>query len=210
MFPPYFYGTSRVFVGGGLWGDGSTGTWLQEAIKKFGALAKDEEGVPKYSGGLARQWGAGKGPPQNFVTLAKEHLVQTTAQITNAEDAANALFSGYPISVCSNRGFNMKASDDGFHAPRGTWAHAMTIIGFDDTDSSKGLYFLILNSWGDVHGQLKDFATGVNLPVGVLRVRAEVVDGMLGYQDSFAFSQFNGFPDNSKILEKALFDLVGD
>lgn len=211
MFPPYFYGCSRVFIGGGgMWGDGSSGTWLQAAVRKYGVLAVDDPGVPKYSGGVARQWGGGNGPPQELVNIGKQHLVKTTAQITNADDAANALLNGYPIAVCSDWGYNMQASSDGFHAPRGTWNHCMSIIGFDDSDSSKGLYFIILNSWGDVHGHLKDFATGVDLPVGVLRVRGEYVNKMLAEGDSFAFSQFDGFPDNSKKLKEAMFDLIGN
>jgi hypothetical protein len=211
IFPPYIYGCSRVFIGGGdNWGDGGSGAWVQAAVKKYGVIAVDDPGVPAYSGGIARQWGGGHGPPQEFITLGKEHLVKTTAQITNADDAANALLNGYPMIICSDRGYNMLPSSDGFHAPRGTWSHCLSLIGFDDSDSSKGLYFIILNSWGDVHGHLKDFASGADLPVGILRVRAEYVDKMLAEGDSFAFSQFDGFPDNSVQLEKAMFDLVGD
>ena len=210
MFPPYFYGCSRVFIGGGqIGGDGGSGTWIQAAIKKYGALATDDPNVPPYSGRVAREWGGHRGPPKEFVSLGQQHLVKTTAQITNADDAANALLNGYPIAICSDRGYNMMAGSDGFHAPKGSWSHCMSLIGFDDSDSSKGLYFIILNSWGDVHGQLKDFSTNADLPVGILRVKGEYVDKMLAQEDSFAFSQFDGFPDNSKNLEKALFDVVG-
>lgn len=210
LFPPYFYGTSRVFIGGGRlgWSDGSVGVWLQDAVKKYGVLRRDDTTVPQYSGNLARKWGQ-QGPPQNFVTEGQKHLVQTTAQILSAADAANALLNGYVVSVCSNQGFNMQISSSGFHEARGSWGHAMTLIGFED-HPQYGLYFIILNSWGDVHGHVKDFSTGVDLPVGVLRARGEVVDRMLRQEDSFAYSQFDGFPDNSGKLSKALFDLVGD
>lgn len=209
IFPPYFYGTSRVQVGGGrLWGDGSTGTWLQEAIKRYGVLRNNEKNVPQYSGRVAKSWGS-SGPPKEFLEIGKNHLVQTTAQVNSAADAANALLSGYPIAVCSNQGFSMSPGSDGFHQARGSWAHCMTIIGFED-HSQYGLYFIILNSWGDAHGRLKDFKTGEDLPIGCLRVKGEVVDRMMRAQDSFAYSQFNGFPDNSDRLQKVLFDLVGD
>jgi hypothetical protein len=210
LFPPYFYGTSRVLVGHNQlgWSDGSTGSWLQEAIKTYGVLRRDDTTVPQYAGSVAKNWG-GQGPPNQFITEGKKHLVKTTAMITTAEDAANALLSGYPIAVCSNQGFTMQAGSDGFHQARGTWGHCMSIIGFED-HPQYGLYFLILNSWGDVHGHLKDFTSGEDLPVGVIRAKGNVVDNMLSMQDSFAYSGFDGFPDNSDVLNKALFDMGGN
>lgn len=209
LFPPYFYGTSRVFVGGSrIWGDGSTGAWLQDAIKKYGVLRRDDPAVPQYSGSIARQWGS-SGPPKQFVAEGQKYLVKTTAQVNSASDVANSLLSGYPVAVCSNQGFAMEAGSDGFHAPRGNWGHCMSIIGFED-HPQYGLYFIILNSWGDVHGHLKDFTSGADLPVGVLRVRGNVVDKMTRMQDSFSYSQFDGFPDNSDKLNRALFDIIGN
>ena len=210
IFPPYFYGTSRIQVGKGRLGyqAGSCGSWLQEAIKRYGTLRRNEEGVPPYSGGLAQQWGT-RGVPQEFIPKGQQHLIKTTALITTAEDVAASLLAGYPVAVCSNQGFAMTPDADGFHKPRGSWGHAMTIIGFED-HPQYGLYFIILNSWGDVHGQLKDFKTGENLPIGTLRVKADVVHSMVAQQDSFSYSQFDGFPDNSDKLHKNLFNLVGE
>ena len=210
LFPPYFYGTSRINIGNGRlgWGDGSLGVWLQDAIKQYGVLPRNEGNVPKYSGNVAKTWGT-RGVPQEFITEGKKHLVKTTAQITSAGDAANALLSGYPVAVCSNQGFTMEPGSDGFHKARGSWGHCMSIIGFED-HSQYSLYFIILNSWGDVHGRLKDFTSGADLPVGVLRAKGDVVDRMLSQEDSFAYSQFDGFPDNSDKLSKILFDIVGD
>jgi hypothetical protein len=208
IFPPYFYGTSRVFVGGGrINGDGSTGVWMQEAAKKYGALACDEKGVPKYSGSVARQWG-NSGPPKEFVEIAKNYIVKTTAICTNAEDAANSLNAGHLVEVCSNVGFNMEPGSDGFHRPAGTWNHALTLIGFED-HPQYGLYFIILNSWGDVHGRLKDFSTSTDMPVGILRVKGDVVSRMLSQQDSYVYSSFEGFPDNSDKLNDIDFKIFG-
>lgn len=210
VFPPYFYGTSRVNIGGGRLGfsDGSLGVWLQDAIKKFGVLNREEQNIPQYSGSVAKQWGT-RGVPEEFISVGQKNLVQTTAKITTAAECAEALFSGYPVVVCSNRGFAMEAGPNDFHMPRGVWNHAMTINGFED-HGQHGLYFTILNSWGNVHGTLKDFKTGVDLPAGTLRVKGDVVDKMVSQDDSFAYSQFNGFPDNSDKLDKALFNFFGD
>lgn len=210
VFPSYFYGCSRVYIGGSkIWGDGSLGVWTQEAAKKYGVLASDDQGVPPYSGRVAKDWGR-TGPPEGVVPTAQKHIVKTTAKVMEVADLANALYHGYPLSVCSNQGFDMSASSDGFHHPRGAWGHAMAVVGYED-HATLGLYFIILNSWGDQFGRLKDFTTGEDLPVGVLRVRANVLDSMLKADggDSFAYSQFDGYPGNGPAIDKALFDLVG-
>jgi hypothetical protein len=208
IFPPYFYGTSRVQVGGGrLGGDGSTGAWLQKAVQDYGVLATDDEGVPKYSGSVAKVWGR-SGPPSNFIQIAKSHLIKTVTYVDNVEDLANFINAGYPCPVCSNQGFSMTPDSQGFHRPQGSWAHCMCIIGFEDHPQF-GLYFIILNSWGDQHGRLKDFKTGVDMPAGILRVKADVVNRMLQQRDSWVYSMFDGYPDNSDKLDLIDFDLVG-
>ena len=208
IFPPYFYGASRVLIGNGqIWGDGSTGVWTQEAAKKYGVLAADETNVPQYSGAIAKAWGR-TGPPSQFLHVGETHLVKTTAIVQTSVDAANAILNGYPCSICSNWGFQMEADSSGFMEPQGTWGHAMSLIGFED-HPQKGFYFIILNSWGDVHGHLIDFTSEKPLPVGVLRVKAEYVNKMLAEQDSFAFSAYDGYPDQNAVLDKALFDIVG-
>lgn len=212
IFPPYFYGTSRVQIGQRQLGnsDGSTGVWLQRATKDYGVLSADETNVPQYSGQIAKQWGY-QGPPDEFIQIGKQHLVKTTSQVLSSADVANAIYNGYPVVVCSNQGFNMQAGSDGFHSPgRDPWGHSMAIIGYED-HPQYGLYFIILNSWGDQHGRLKDFTSGADLPIGILRVRGEIVDRMASeFQDTWAFSQYDGYPDQAAKLDKALFDLIGN
>jgi hypothetical protein len=207
VFPPYIYGCSRVLIGGGrLWGAGSLGVWTAEAVNKFGVIATDEAGA-RYSGRLADQWGR-SGAPRNLVELGKNNLVRKIAKVTDWESAAEAIINGYLVNVCSNWGYNMQASSDGFHAPRGTWNHSMCVDSFDWNDGKA--YFLITNSWGNVHGILKDFQTGENLPPGVLRVRAEYIDKMLKQDDSYIYSDADSFEERQPELDKALFKIVGD
>jgi len=206
LYAPYFYGTGRVQIGGGrLWGDGSLGVWQQDAVKQYGILASDTPGLQKYQGSIAKSWGR-NGPPSNFLEIGKKHLVRVTAKVTSAEDCAIALMNGYYTSVCSDWGFNMQASRDGFHAPRGVWNHCMSICGFE-WHPQYGLYFIILNSWGNVHGRLVDFQTGEQLPAGCLRVRGEYLDKMLKQGDSYTYSNVNGFEERSKELQKSDFYL---
>ena len=52
----------------------------------------------------------------------------------------------------------------------------------------------LLNSWGDAHGRVTDFETGEPWPAGTLRVTRDAVEGMLRTGECFAYSQFDGFP----------------
>jgi hypothetical protein len=211
IFPSYFYGCSRVYIGQGQLGsgDGSMGVWTQEAAKKYGVLSMDAENCPAYSGSTASKWGMA-GPDKQFVPIAQKNLVQTTAKIMSKEELANGLYHGYPLAVCSNQGFSYGVDSQGFHQPQGNWGHCMTVIGYED-HPTLGLYFLILNSWGDMFGHLKDFTSGEDLPVGVIRTRGDVLDSMLQSDggDSFVYSSFQGFPGNGEKLDEALFDVVG-
>jgi hypothetical protein len=164
-------------------------------------LAADEAGVPAYSGSVARSWGRKPGPPKPFIDRADDHLVRATAPVSSYEQVRDALVNGYPVTVASMQGFKMKPTiDKGKHwgVPSGSWAHQMCFIGVDDDRRRPGCY--CLNSWGpDAHGAPADDA-----PPGGFWVDADVVTRMVGQKDSFAFSQFDGFPE-----QKLDFTLVG-
>ncbi len=187
--------------------DGSTGVWTAEAVTRYGVLASDEKDVPKYSGNIAKQWGSPNGAKylDEFKSIAISHPIKSAAKINGWDDLVTAICNGYPCTVASNQGFNMEASSDGFHAPRGQWGHQMCIIGVDEEYSDP--YAIILNSWGNVMGLLTDFDTGVKLPVGVLRVRKKTIISMINAGETFAYSNFDGFPDQEEILSKELFKL---
>lgn len=128
IFPPYLYGTGRVQIGGGsMWGDGSIGSWQAQAVIKYGAIAEDTEGCPKYSGSVARSWGKRPGPPSQFLTEGAKHLIESIAQINSWEDALKALMNGYPITVASNVGYDMSPRNDGFNHNSTSWAHQMCL-----------------------------------------------------------------------------------
>lgn len=194
-YQPWIYGISRVQVGKGrIRGDGSIGAWAAEGVKRFGVLAADEERVPPYSGAIARRWGNPPGPPKEFFDEAAPHIVKTTAPVRSYADVRDALLNGYPVTVASMQGFRMRpAIDKGKHwgVPAGEWAHQMAFIGVDDDPKRPGAY--CLNSWGEsAHGPPADDA-----PPGGFWVDAEVVERMVRQDDSFAFSQFDGFPEQS-------------
>lgn len=209
IFPPYIYGISRVQIGGGRLGnsDGSLGSWAADGVKQYGILSSIDQGVPQYAGSVAKKWGARPGPPTEFIEISKKHLVRTVAPITSVDALCEAICNGYACTVASMQGFAEQPDSKGFHRASGQWAHQMCIIGIDMEWSEP--YVLILNSWGDVHGRLKCFHTGVDLPAGVLRARiSEIERSMINGRDAevFAPSQYDGYPENR--LDKALFRII--
>jgi hypothetical protein len=209
VFPPYLYGTGRVLIGRGQFDgdDGSLGSWMADAVIKYGVLRADFDGVPKYSGKVAKKWGDTPGPDKKFVDEGKTHPVKSAALIRNWDDLVDAVVNGYPCTTASDIGYNMEPSSDGFHRQTDSWGHQMCIIGVDDGyKNGSDPYAIILNSWGDCHGRLKDFDTNDNLPVGVLRVRRKDIEKHIRQQETFAYSNFDGFPE--QLIDKALFMLV--
>lgn len=206
VFPPYLYGTGRVFIGRGqLDGeDGSLGSWMADAVIKYGVLASDESNVPQYEGRVAKKWGDTPGPPDEFVNIGKTHPIKSAARINNWEELVTAICNGYPCTVASNQGFEMEAGNDGFHDASGQWGHQMCIVGVDDEYSQP--YAIIVNSWGDAHGRLKDFNTNEELPIGVLRAKKNIIQRMINSGEVFAYSNFLGFP--TQAIDKELFKLI--
>lgn len=205
-FPPWYYGASRVLIGGwdNDFGDGSLVSYAAKAVMKYGCLFNDEPNVPKYSGSVAKQWGAKRNLLTPWQPTTQKYLVKSAALVSTWEEFVAAISNGYPIITGSNVGYAMKASSDGFHRQQGSWSHALTFIGVDDRANDP--YALILNSWGDVHGELKDFDSDEILPVGVLRVRKADAMKHVAAGETFALSQFDGFPETG--IDKLLFKLV--
>lgn len=211
VFPPYLYGTGRVYIGRGQLGneDGSLGSWMADAIVKYGVLCADEPNVPRYAGNVAKAWGARNGDTylNKWKPIAEIHPVRSAAKINNWNELVAAICNGYPCTVASMQGFQMEAGSDGFHDPSGQWPHQMCFIGVDDEAPEP--YAILLNSWGDAHGRLKDLKTGENLPVGTLRIKKRVAEYMIqSGGETFAFSNFDGFPDQDAKLQKELFKLI--
>lgn len=205
IFSPYGYGCGRVYIGGGrLWGDGSVGAWASAANVKYGSLAIDTDNLPQYSVNIAREFGRSEQALNRWVEQGKLHLVQASAKVTTWEQLVDAVTNLYPVSICSNIGFTMKAQSDGFHHRSGSWAHCMCIIGVDDDYLDP--YACILNSWGDAHGTVTDFKTKKTWPKGTLRVRKRDIESILAQDDSFAYSGYNGFP--SQELSAEFFDMI--
>lgn len=200
IYAGYHYACGRILIGGGkIRGpDGSVGSWQAEALKKYGAIPDDMDGLPEYTEQSIRQW-ATKKPAKVYMDYGAEHLLGEAAQVTTYAEARDAIVNGYPVNVCSNRGFEMRPRVEGgkhWGVPSGQWAHSMCFIGVDDSitcpsfaGGGKGALY-ILNSWGpDAHGK-----PAGDEPPGGFWVSSRVAEQMLKQQDSFALSAFSGFP----------------
>lgn len=196
-YPPWIYGVSRTApdIGAGKLGRsaGSVGRWGIETLTGYGALAADAEGVPEYRGKVADSWGY-HGVPEKFFPLAEDFTVGSAAQVRSYEDVRDAIASGYPVTVASNRGFRMEPREyRGRHwgVPSGQWNHQMCFIGVDDQAESPsgrgGVY--CLNSWGEnAHGKPLN-----GEPPGGFWVDRKTVDSMVRQGDSWTISDFRGF-----------------
>lgn len=197
LFPPYLFGAGRKIMGARskAANDGCYGGALAKAAMTYGFLNSDAQDVPKYDYNTAINFSGpnrdGSWEFEKFTQIGKQHLVQVAAKITTWEELVNGICNAYFATIASGQGFEMSPRSDGFHYPRGSWPHQMSIIGIDNT--YKTPYAIILNSWGDVMGRLKDFETGEDLPVGTLRVRADVIVSMM-QDECYLISGFNGFP----------------
>jgi hypothetical protein len=198
-FPPYMYGVSRVWVGKRQLGRGagSVGAWAAQGSLSYGVLPGEranELGFT-YSGALADKWGW-SGPPKETADYASKFRIKSIAQVLSWEDVRDALVHGYPVTVASNVGFEGAFRDaDGkrWATAAGTWGHQMCFIGVEDRPRKiKGAY--VINSWGsDAHPKpLNDE------PPGGFWVGWQTVQRMVSQNDSWAYSDFDGFPDEGK------------
>ncbi len=192
-FAPYIYGISRVEIGKGrIHGDGSVGAWAAEGVRVYGVLRKDFDGVPQYSGSVAREWGR-SGPPQQFVDEAKQYPVKTVAPVRSAAEVRDAICNGYPCTIASNWGGRQDAAlsralSRVVFKRSGSWNHQMCIVGYDGS-AGEPLYY-VLNSWGpNAHPDPMQ-----DEPPGGFWIREKDVEYIVDQGDSFAFSGFQGFP----------------
>jgi hypothetical protein len=204
------YGLMRVQVGKGQLGnsDGATGAWAALAVKgDVGGVLFRQVYPPNYdftiySEKTARLLGV-KGCPADLIPLAKEHPIQTVALVKTSDEVWAAIGNGYPVPICSNVGFQSPLVN-GFCAPSGSWAHCMEIRA-RFIHPTKGKCFVIQNSWGDYlkvnNGnniiQVKNVngtTDAITLPQGCFAVTAQTVNRIVAQGDSYAISDFKGFP----------------
>ena len=188
------YAFSRVEVRGqrNLGGDGSYGGAAAKAVTKFGTLHYGVEYAGERftdnSGLREKEWGR-DGVPDRLEPFAAKHKVSSVALVTDFEQAAKAIQNGYPVAVCSMRGFSMTLRD-GYLSPMGSWAHCMMFAGVRWNPKPA---LLCVNSWGDCYTGSVDPKLPAQFQRSAGWVEAATCTSMLKGEDSFALSGYSGF-----------------
>lgn len=184
------YGFSRVEVAGSripCRSDGSNGIWAVQGLSKYGICERKNYGnfdLSRYSGETSRTFGC-TGVPQNIEDECAKHKIGTYTQVKNVSDLDLALINGYPVIVCSNRGFSRNLDERGVASPYGVWNHAMLLC------SKQGNLYGCQNSWGEYFRCANKPAYLPNL--GCFMIDKDTVGKMLAQGDSWAISNFDGF-----------------
>lgn len=196
------YGLMRVNINGrpDYGGDGANGSDAAKAIMTIGVLFRTAYTVggttynfTNYSGSTAKSYGA-TGVPSVLVPVANQHKVVTATQVTDFNTAAQFIQNGYPISCASSSNPTCQGTRDsaGFGTGRG-YSHAMNYIGVR-FGSRPGLLKSNTGWANTVSGPMYP----ANMPASLQGCSwwedASVCDRVLKAGDSFAYSQYQGFP----------------
>lgn len=112
--------------------------------KKYGNID-----LSKYNARLSGGWGR-TGTPKELNEEGKKNQVKTASLIESVEQARDALFNGYGITLCSGVGFSNKRDQHGISQRQGSWSHAMAWVGCDDTrEIYNETLFLVQNCYSD-------------------------------------------------------------
>lgn len=196
------YGMSRCEYGNFCGrGDGSFGAAAARAVTQGGLLLYKKYAEMDLSGGYsesrARQWGAGRGVPDNLEPYARQYLIKVTTRVNTAEAAWAAIGSGYFINICGDISRTERRDKFGICRRIGmNWAHAQELCGRCTIKDGRRC-FVYRNSWGDYLTSLNntvELASGrvITLPVGCYLAEITDVEVDLRQNDSFAYSAISG------------------
>lgn len=178
----FIYGASREVAGILGRQDGSYGSAAVKAMTTVGIVSREMLGTDgKYSGSRAKAWGL-SGPPADVKAKAAPYKLGSAAKVTTWDELEAAITNGYPVSICSNWGFNSPRDKDGFCAARGTWGHCMVIAGvrFDRPGAC------ILQSWGPDQPQ---GPTALGQPTFSFWAERQYIEKILAMGDSWALGK---------------------
>jgi len=195
------YGLSRVEARGrssAPGGDGSTGFHAAKAVRDWGVLHYGQQYGDvrfdrQFTGTEEKAWGR-DGLPDVLEPYAKKRRCTEVTLVRSFDDCAKAISNGYPVALCSMRGFSMRFADrgslgGGWLMPAGSWAHCMMACALRVDRPA----LLVPNSWGNCYSGTVD----ERLPEAFQRtsgwVDAEVIDDMCRGGDSYALAGFTGF-----------------
>jgi hypothetical protein len=138
-----------------------------------------------YSGQRAKAWGF-SGAPASVKDEAGAFKLGSAAQVSTWDELVAALRNGYPVTICTARGFNLSRDGQGFCRMQGRWGHCMFIAGvrFDRPGAC------IVQSWGpDMPSGPQD----LDQPSFSFWADRQAIESILGEGDSWALSKSPAF-----------------
>jgi hypothetical protein len=195
------YSVSRVEARGRTsapGGDGSTGFHAAKAVRDWGVLHYGQQYGSvrfdrQFTGTQEKQWGR-DGMPDELEPYAKQRRCSEVTLVRSFDDCAKAISNGFPVALCSSRGFSMRFADrgslgGGWLTPAGTWMHCM--MGCSVRWDRPAI--LVPNSWGNCYSGAVDERLPEAFQKSAGWVDAEVIDSMCKGGDSYALAGFTGF-----------------
>lgn len=150
------YGLSRM-AGGALGGwQGSNGSWMTDALIKYGCpweIKTDRYDLSQYRVADAASFQS-RGVPQPILDDCAKNKFMAYARVRHPEQAVAAAQHGYGMHLCCGLGWSSGRDDDGFARRSGSWPHCQQIgicyvnyEGFGRRPARRGIG--IQNSWGN-------------------------------------------------------------
>lgn len=108
--------------------------------------------LSNYNSRIGHNWGR-SGTPEWLNKIAASNKALRVFRIRTLNEARDAIAAGFGLSRCGWWGYSRTRNKDGVSDVSGRWAHAMAIIGCNDTDWAHSHYdgplYLVQNSWGE-------------------------------------------------------------
>ena len=180
----------------------SCGASITQGTKTLAMVAAREWPEPlgmnlgHYTGSVATKWGSRR-PPDDVCSQLSGHKIVESTRCSGWEQIRDFMASGFSIHTCGGEGWGSR-NEHGYAPRKGSWSHALSYWGFDDTpwahEHYGGPLVLIANSWGpgackgprDIHGDPKMGQIPVNT------WWAKWSDA--SRRDHYAISAVNGWP----------------
>ena len=170
--PAYHY---RGHRGDGWWCNSAA----EVTVKYTGAVLRKDYGFidltrldPDYAG---KYWQRDQ-IPRDAVEAFNDNLFRDAAEVAEFAAIRDLLSRGIGVNSCGSEGFSNQRDEHGVSARKGSWPHAMAIIGADDRTEIHRLYggplLLVQNSWSRWNsGPRKIYGTDIEIPEGCFWAR---------------------------------------
>ena len=198
-YPPYPYAIGRTApdLGNGQLGSsgGSTGVWTIEAVRRYGMLFADDEGVAPYSGAISDAWGR-RGVPEQYKSIAANNQIGAAAKLEGPDEVRLAVLSRKMVTYAIDWDYGTDAiSYKGYRVLRrggGGGGHQVCLISWMDEPFPAAF---CLNSWPEGTHEGPDNGE----PPGGAWLRKEDMarDMSDQFTEIFGMSQFAGEPGSA-------------